>query len=162
VIANALSAGFQRMVHFVCPVPVGSSERVTRYKHFNAVASVGKCPRAHTAPVSSVEGFDRVGGANYSADLNVVVQEGDELVPGVSHSLTIAAYFTPQRSVISSNAARAAVGLGAGWARCRSGLMSRLSASQSRLDARRNVLRMRCTILVRTARDVGVSTVSGG
>jgi putative transposase len=30
VIARALSAGFQRMAHLVCPVPLGSSERVTR------------------------------------------------------------------------------------------------------------------------------------
>src|SRR3954451_6028809 len=30
VIAKALSAGFQRMVHRVWPVPLGSSDRVTR------------------------------------------------------------------------------------------------------------------------------------
>ena len=32
VMANALSAGFHRIVHRFCPVPVGSSDRVTRYR----------------------------------------------------------------------------------------------------------------------------------
>ena len=49
VIANALRASFQRMTHRALPRPVGSRERVTRYRHFNAACSVGKCPRARTA-----------------------------------------------------------------------------------------------------------------
>jgi hypothetical protein len=36
VMAKALSAAFHRMTHRARPVPVGSSERVTKYKHFNA------------------------------------------------------------------------------------------------------------------------------
>ena len=42
VIAKAFSAGFQRIVHRFCPVPVGSSDRVTKYRHFRADCSVGK------------------------------------------------------------------------------------------------------------------------
>ena len=34
--ANAFSAGFQRIVHRARPAPVGSSDLVTRYKHFRA------------------------------------------------------------------------------------------------------------------------------
>jgi hypothetical protein len=44
-----LRASFQRMTHRALPRPVGSRERVTRYRHFNAACSVGKCPRARTA-----------------------------------------------------------------------------------------------------------------
>jgi hypothetical protein len=47
--AKAFRAGFQRMAHRVLPVPVGSGDRVTRYKHFKAACSVGKWPRALTA-----------------------------------------------------------------------------------------------------------------
>ena len=47
--AKALSTGFQRIVHRARPAPVGSRLRVTRYRHFNAACSVGKCPRARTA-----------------------------------------------------------------------------------------------------------------
>ena len=47
--ANALRAGFQRIVQRARPTPVGSRLRVTRYKHFRAACSVGKCPRARTA-----------------------------------------------------------------------------------------------------------------
>ena len=49
VMANALIRGFQRIVHRARPAPVGSRLRVTRYRHFNAACSVGKCPRARTA-----------------------------------------------------------------------------------------------------------------
>jgi hypothetical protein len=35
---NAFMAGFR-------PVPVGSNDRVTKYRHFSAVCSFGKCPR---------------------------------------------------------------------------------------------------------------------
>ena len=44
VMAKALSAAFHRMTHRARPVPVGSSERVTRYRHFNAAWSLGKSP----------------------------------------------------------------------------------------------------------------------
>ncbi len=46
--AKAFNAGFQRIVHRVRPVPVGSSDRVTKYRHFSAACSFGKCPRALT------------------------------------------------------------------------------------------------------------------
>lgn len=42
VTAKALSAGLHRMVHRAWPVPLGSSPRVTRYRHFSAACSVGK------------------------------------------------------------------------------------------------------------------------
>jgi hypothetical protein len=40
--AKALRAGFQRMVHRVLPVPVGSRDLVTRKRQFKALCSVGK------------------------------------------------------------------------------------------------------------------------
>jgi hypothetical protein len=49
VMAKALSAAFHRMTHRARRVPVGSSDRVTRYRHFKAAASLGKWPRARTA-----------------------------------------------------------------------------------------------------------------
>lgn len=49
VIANALRAGFHLITQRALPPPVGSSDRVTRYRHFSAAASFGKCPRALTA-----------------------------------------------------------------------------------------------------------------
>lgn len=36
VIANALSASFHRIIHRAVPTPVGSRERVTRYRQFIA------------------------------------------------------------------------------------------------------------------------------
>src|SRR5829696_3255902 len=49
VTANAFNAGFHRVIHRACPRPLGSSPRVTRYRHLSAACSVGKCPRAPTA-----------------------------------------------------------------------------------------------------------------
>ena len=49
VIANAFKAGFHRTIQRARPPPVGSSDRVTKYRHFNAEASLGKWPRALTA-----------------------------------------------------------------------------------------------------------------
>ena len=37
--ANALMAGFHRIVHRVLPTPVGSRDRVTRYRHFSAASA---------------------------------------------------------------------------------------------------------------------------
>jgi hypothetical protein len=41
VTANAFRAGFHRMAHRVLPVPVGSSDRVTRYRHLIAIPFSG-------------------------------------------------------------------------------------------------------------------------
>ena len=49
VIANALGVGFYLITQRARPLLVGSRERVTRYRHFNAACSLGKCPRARTA-----------------------------------------------------------------------------------------------------------------
>lgn len=49
VIAKALRAGFHLIVHRASPVPLGSRERVTRYRVFSAAWSLGKCPLALTA-----------------------------------------------------------------------------------------------------------------
>ena len=38
MIANAFRAGFHLVIHRAWPLPVGSSERVTKYKHFSAAA----------------------------------------------------------------------------------------------------------------------------
>ncbi|GAA2176293.1 hypothetical protein GCM10009784_22180 [Arthrobacter parietis] len=40
--AKAFKAGFQRTAHRVLPAPVGSRDRVTRWRHFSAACSVGK------------------------------------------------------------------------------------------------------------------------
>ena len=42
VMANAFSAGFHRTAHLVCPVPLGSRDRTTRYSVFIADCSFGK------------------------------------------------------------------------------------------------------------------------
>lgn len=49
VIANALSAGFHLITQRARLPLVGSRERVTRYRHFNAACSLGKCSRARMA-----------------------------------------------------------------------------------------------------------------
>ena len=46
MMAKALSAGFQRALHRIRPLPVGSSERTVRYMHLSAAYSSGKWPRA--------------------------------------------------------------------------------------------------------------------
>ena len=47
--AKALRAGFHLIAHRVRPVPVGSRDLVTRYRHLIAACSEGKWPRALTA-----------------------------------------------------------------------------------------------------------------
>lgn len=47
--SKAFSAVFQRMVHRAWPLPVGSSDMIAMWTHFNAAFSFGKCPRALTA-----------------------------------------------------------------------------------------------------------------
>jgi hypothetical protein len=42
--ANALSAGFQGVVHRCLPIPVGSRERLTRYRHFVGGGFGGEVP----------------------------------------------------------------------------------------------------------------------
>lgn len=49
VIAKALRAGFHLIIQRARPPPVGSSDRVTKYRHVKAACSLGKCPRARTA-----------------------------------------------------------------------------------------------------------------
>jgi len=44
-----VQAGFHRMVHRACPVPLGSMPRVTRYRVFKAACWVGKWPLTVTA-----------------------------------------------------------------------------------------------------------------
>ena len=39
--AKALSAGFQRALHRIRPLPVGSSERTVRYMHLSAACFIG-------------------------------------------------------------------------------------------------------------------------
>ena len=41
VVANAFSAGFQRMPHLVWPVPLGSNDLTVRYKVFRLFAVEG-------------------------------------------------------------------------------------------------------------------------
>ena len=84
VIANALSAGFHLIAHRALPRPVGSRDRVTRYRYFIAACSVGKCPRAPDRPRQRV--FNDSAAfveQNDAADLDVVVQERHELAPGI-------------------------------------------------------------------------------
>jgi hypothetical protein len=56
--AKAFNAGFQRIVHRALPAPVGSRNRVTRYRHFNAACSLGEVAAvAATATVGVLPGF---------------------------------------------------------------------------------------------------------
>ena len=75
VVANAFRAGVHITAHRALPLPVESSDRVTRYTHFIAAWSLGKWPRARTArrwrafrlSIAFVEQM-------VSSDLDVVVQ----------------------------------------------------------------------------------------
>ena len=49
VVANALGVGFHLITQCVWRPLVGSRERVTRYRYFNAVCLLGKCPWARMA-----------------------------------------------------------------------------------------------------------------
>ncbi len=64
--------------------------------------------------VAGVQGLDRVGGANDSPDLDVVVQERDELTQALSHNRTIAGNHGPHFVVNSVNRSRAAASVAAG------------------------------------------------
>jgi hypothetical protein len=92
VMAKALSAGFHRVTHRACPRPLGSSDRTTRYSVLSGGLLGGEVALGvHGAPVAGVQGLDGVGRAEDLADLDVVVQERDELFPGVArHSLGMA------------------------------------------------------------------------
>lgn len=64
------------MAHLVRPVPVGSRDRVTRYRHFNAASSFGKWPRAvmarrYRAFNDSIAFVEQM----TAGDLHVVIQE---------------------------------------------------------------------------------------
>jgi hypothetical protein len=52
--SKAFKAAFHLFVHRFRPRLVGSRLLITRYRHFNATASVGKWPRAFTARRSRV------------------------------------------------------------------------------------------------------------
>lgn len=49
VIADAFNVGFCLIIQRVRPLLVGSSDLVTRCRHFNTACSFGKCPRARMA-----------------------------------------------------------------------------------------------------------------
>ena len=62
VISKAFSATLHRLDQRWRAVAFGSRFIVARYTHFKVAASVGKCPRALTAPADSgVDTFDGVG-----------------------------------------------------------------------------------------------------
>jgi hypothetical protein len=88
-------------------------------------------------PVAGVQRLDRVRAADDRPDLDVVVQERDELLPRVLLQPDDRPVTLPRFSARSSRAARAA----AAFTAVQIGFTSRLRASQSRLDASRNVLR---------------------
>ena len=87
VMANALSATFHRMTHRAMPRPVGSSDLVTRYRHFRAACSVGKCPRARTARISSRPGLQDGPVFFYKSQeqspVNKIYPSADEALKGV-------------------------------------------------------------------------------
>ncbi|KFI76686.1 hypothetical protein BMON_0822 [Bifidobacterium mongoliense DSM 21395] len=84
VMANAFNAGFHRVTHRTWPLPVGSSERTVRWRHFNAARPPKEVPtRPDGAAEPGVQTLDRVRGADDPADLHVVVQERDEPFPCV-------------------------------------------------------------------------------
>jgi hypothetical protein len=76
VIANAFKAGFHRIIQRARPPPVGSSDRVTRYKHFSAEASVGEVASGlDGAAVAGVDRLNRIRAADDPAYLHVVFEE---------------------------------------------------------------------------------------
>lgn len=83
--ANAFSAGFHRVVHRACPVPLGSRPRVTRYRHFRAARFRGEVTaRPDRAAVARVQGLDRVRGEQHSPDLDVVEAVAQSPARGLS------------------------------------------------------------------------------
>jgi len=79
--AKAFRAGFHRMVHRACPVPLGSSPRVTRYRVLRSLLG-GEVPLGgHGPPVAGVERLDRVGTEQDSAYLDVLGEERCERLP---------------------------------------------------------------------------------
>lgn len=114
MIANAFSAGFHLIIQRALPPPVGSSERVTRYKHFNAACSFGKCPRARTAlrylalidSIALVVQITRRISTSYSRNGTNSAQE-------LRQSCTIAGYRSPHSAANSANRSFAACSDGA-------------------------------------------------
>lgn len=94
VMANAFSAGFHLMVQRALPPPVGSRDLATRYRHFSAAFSFGKCPLALTAlryravidSIAFVVQIIRRISTSYS-------RKGTNSAQEDSHSRTIAGYW---------------------------------------------------------------------
>jgi hypothetical protein len=85
--AKASMTGFQRIVHRVRPVPVGSRLRVTRHRHFIA-GLFGREVSAgpYRSSIVGVEALDGVRAADGPPKFDVVVEERHELVPGIAES----------------------------------------------------------------------------
>ncbi len=84
VLAKAFRAGFHRTALRVCPLPFGSGDLVTRYRHFIAACAFPEVASCFgRSAVAGVEGLDGVGGADDPADLDVLGEERDEFLSGV-------------------------------------------------------------------------------
>jgi hypothetical protein len=85
--AKALRASFQRTAHRVLPVPLGSRDRVTRYRHFRAALLGGEMASGlDGSSVTGVEALDGVGRAQHLADLDVAIEERDDSSQAFSHN----------------------------------------------------------------------------
>jgi hypothetical protein len=102
------------MVQRCRPRPVGSKDRTTRYKHFNAACSDGKCPRALTArrkrafkdSIAFVEKITRRTSTSNA-------RNGTNSAYALSHNRMIPGYLVPHTLENSPNRSRAAASVGA-------------------------------------------------
>src|SRR6476620_9884775 len=80
--AKASMTGFQRIVHLVRPVPVGSRLRVTRYRHFSLLGR--EMPASpHCPSVAGVEALDGLVAAEDPPHFDLIIEERHDLGPGV-------------------------------------------------------------------------------
>lgn len=110
VIGCALSAGFHLIIQRALPPPVGSSDRVTRYKYLIAADSFGKCPRARTTlRYLALIDTGRVGRADHLADLGRRIRgTARYCAQEERQSCTIAGYRSSHSAANSANLSFAA------------------------------------------------------
>lgn len=113
-IAIAFSVGFHVVAQRARPRPLGSRERVTRYRHFSAAAPFGKCPRAlmvrrHLALSNSIALMLRMMRRISTSQS----RKGTNSAQASCHRFVIAGYWAPRFASNSANRSRAAASVGA-------------------------------------------------
>jgi hypothetical protein len=99
VIANAFGAGFHRMAQCARPPPVGSSDRVTRYRHFQRRGLVGEVASGlDGAAVAGVDRLNRIRAADYPAYRHVVLEERHS-ADVVEHDVVVCSYVSDEQEL---------------------------------------------------------------